>query len=146
MYLQCIWYQEVRSCCMFSETPCICIVNFIHVLLDDFKFRTCSQFHAFITFISNYYLLFSVISKMVLLLLTDSQNNVHYYNLNTEPPKQGSKLTLVRWPVASGFPVGPVESVLHWPGWPVKFKNPTFEFTWFLVNFNYRIKQYTCFN
>ena len=34
---------------------------------------------------------------------------------------QGSKLTLVRWPVASGFPVGPVESVLHWPGWPVKF-------------------------
>ena len=34
---------------------------------------------------------------------------------------QGSKLTLVRWPVASGFSVGPVESVLHWPGWPVKF-------------------------
>ena len=34
---------------------------------------------------------------------------------------QGSKLTLARWPVASGFPVGPVESVLHWPGWPVKF-------------------------
>ena len=34
---------------------------------------------------------------------------------------QGSKLTLVRWPVASGFPVGPVESVLHWPGWPAKF-------------------------
>ena len=38
---------------------------------------------------------------------------------------KGSKLTLVRWPVASGFPVGPVESVLHWPGWQVKFKNPT---------------------
>ena len=36
---------------------------------------------------------------------------------------QGSKLTLslVRWPVASGFPVGPVESVLNWPGWTVKF-------------------------
>ena len=34
---------------------------------------------------------------------------------------QGSKLTLVRWPMASGFPVGPVKSVLHWPGWPVKF-------------------------
>ena len=33
---------------------------------------------------------------------------------------QGLKLTLVRWPVASGFPVGPVESDLHWPGWPVK--------------------------
>ena len=33
---------------------------------------------------------------------------------------QGSKLTLVRWPMVSGFPVGPVKSVLHWPGWPVK--------------------------
>ena len=34
---------------------------------------------------------------------------------------QGSKLTLVRWPLASEFPVGPVESVLHWPDWPVQF-------------------------
>ena len=34
---------------------------------------------------------------------------------------QGSKLTLVRWPVASGFAVGPVKSSIHWPGWPVKF-------------------------
>ena len=50
---------------------------------------------------------------------------------------QGSKLTLVRWPVASGFPVGPVESVLHWPGWPVKFQNPTSELTWISVNFSY---------
>ena len=26
---------------------------------------------------------------------------------------QGLKLTLVRWPMAHGFPVGPVESILH---------------------------------
>ena len=55
---------------------------------------------------------------------------------------QGSKLTLVRWPVTSGFPVGPVESVMHWPGWPVKFYNPSSEFTWFSVNFSFRINQY----
>ena len=24
-------------------------------------------------------------------------------------------------PLAHEFPVGPVESVLHWPNWPVKF-------------------------
>ena len=60
---------------------------------------------------------------------------------------QGSKLTLVRWPVASGgFPVGPVESVLHWPGWPVKFLNPTSEFILFSVNFSLRINKYKYFN
>ena len=37
------------------------------------------------------------------------------------PDKQGSKLTLVRWPMASGFAVRPVKSAIHWPGWPVKF-------------------------
>ena len=34
-------------------------------------------------------------------------------NTNTVDGLLGSKLTLVRWPVASGFPVGPVESVFH---------------------------------
>ena len=34
---------------------------------------------------------------------------------------QGSKLKLVRWLMASEFSIGPVECVLHLPGWPVKF-------------------------
>ena len=54
---------------------------------------------------------------------------------------QGSKLTLVRWPVASGFAVGPVKSAIHWPGWPVKFWKPTSEITWFSANLSYRMNQ-----
>ena len=54
---------------------------------------------------------------------------------------QGSKLTLARWPVASGFAVGPVKSAIHWPGWPVKFWNPTSEITWFSANLSYRMNQ-----
>ena len=55
---------------------------------------------------------------------------------------QGSKLTLVRWPVASGYSVGPVKSTINWPGWPVKFWNPTSEFTWLIANSSYWMNLY----
>ena len=59
---------------------------------------------------------------------------------------QGSKLTLVRWPMASGFAVGPVKSAIHWPGLPVKFWNPTSEITWFSANLSFRMNQCQHFN
>ena len=54
---------------------------------------------------------------------------------------QGSKLALVRWPVASGFAVGPEKSAIHWLSWLVKFWNPTSEFTWLSANFSHRMNQ-----
>ena len=54
---------------------------------------------------------------------------------------QGSKLTLVRdsWPVVLLSGKWNLLSTDHWPGWPLKFWNPTSEFTWLSANLSYRL-------
>ena len=88
-------------------------------------------------------------ASFVSIMIRNCQKIVYYFlshsfsmELSGGVLTQGSKLTLVRWPVASGFSVGPVKSAINWPGWFVKFWNPTSEFTWLIANFSYWMNLY----